>query len=45
MLLQKKIISLFIFLLSVLFTCGCATVEGAGEDIETAGESIQEAAD
>ena len=41
--LQMKIV--FLLLLGLLFTGGCATVEGAGEDIEAAEESIQEAAD
>ena len=32
---------------SLLFLClaGCATIKGAGEDIESAGEIIQEAAE
>lgn len=33
--------------ISLLFLClaGCATIEGAGEDIESAGEAIQESAE
>jgi len=33
--------------ISLLFLClaGCATIEGAGEDIESAGEVIQESAE
>jgi predicted small secreted protein len=31
--------------LSIIVSSGCATLEGAGEDIEQAGESIQDAAD
>jgi len=27
------------------FTTGCNTIEGAGEDIESAGEAIEESAD
>jgi predicted small secreted protein len=32
---------------SLIFLClaGCATIEGAGEDIESAGEVIQESAE
>jgi predicted small secreted protein len=29
----------------LLLVAGCATLEGAGEDIESAGESVQDAAD
>lgn len=36
--------SFFVVLLSVSVVA-CATVEGAGEDIESAGEAIQDAAD
>lgn len=31
--------------LSVLALSGCNTVEGAGEDVESAGEAIQDGAD
>lgn len=30
---------------ALLFTAGCNTVEGIGEDIESAGESIEEEAE
>lgn len=30
---------------AVVFATGCNTMKGAGEDIESAGESIQDAAD
>jgi predicted small secreted protein len=29
----------------LLIAAGCATLEGAGEDIEAAGETVQDAAD
>ena len=29
----------------LLLAAGCATLEGAGEDIESVGESVQDAAD
>ncbi|MCC7145440.1 MAG: entericidin A/B family lipoprotein [Phycisphaeraceae bacterium] len=31
--------------LTALVLCGCHTTEGAGKDIEDAGEAIQDAAD
>lgn len=42
--LSSKIKSTFI-LLTLLATLGaCATIEGAGKDIESAGEAVQDAA-
>ncbi|MFW8591602.1 entericidin A/B family lipoprotein [Glaciecola sp. 2405UD65-10] len=29
----------------ITLAAGCATIEGAGKDIETAGEAVQDAAD
>lgn len=31
--------------LLLLLSAGCATIEGAGKDIEAAGEAVQDAAD
>jgi len=31
--------------LMLLFAAGCATIDGAGKDIESAGEAIQDATD
>lgn len=42
---KSFIAMLFAFLLSASFVAGCSTIEGAGEDIETAGEIVQDAAD
>ena len=39
----KSLIQLSIPLL-LLLTAGCATIDGAGKDIESAGEAIQDAA-
>lgn len=43
---NKKPISLLVLAaaLAALFTAGCNTMEGAGQDIERAGEEIQEEA-
>jgi entericidin B len=41
---QRWLASVLLALFS-LTAAGCATIEGAGKDIETAGEEIQEAAD
>ncbi len=35
----------WIFLLCILGATGCATIDGAGKDIESAGEAVQDAAD
>jgi predicted small secreted protein len=35
----------WLLLASLLLAGGCATIEGAGKDIEAAGEAVQEAAD
>jgi predicted small secreted protein len=35
----------WITLATILLVGGCATIEGAGKDIEAAGEAVQEAAD
>ena len=40
-----KILSLLGLLLGALAVSGCHTMEGAGKDIEKAGEKIQDAAD
>jgi len=40
----KTLIQLSITL-SFLCLAGCATIEGAGEDIESAGEAIQDSAE
>ena len=37
--------SILLLGLTVLALAGCNTVEGAGEDIESAGNAIQDAAD
>jgi predicted small secreted protein len=44
---NKKHLSLLVLVAGLfgLFTSGCRTMEGAGEDIERAGEKIQENAD
>lgn len=39
------IATLMAFLMSASLIAGCSTIEGAGEDIETAGEIVQDAAD
>ena len=41
---SKKIKSAFILLMLSAALGACATIEGAGEDIETAGEAVQDAA-
>jgi predicted small secreted protein len=41
---NKPLTALF-FISTILLATGCATIEGAGKDIESAGEKIQEAAD
>lgn len=41
----KKIQSLVVLLMLSAALGACATIEGAGEDIETAGEAVQDAAD
>lgn len=41
----KKAVSLVIALGAMLPIVGCNTVEGAGKDLESAGEAIQDAAD
>lgn len=38
-----KQISLILVALSAIFLGGCNTIDGAGEDIETAGDEIDEA--
>jgi predicted small secreted protein len=44
---NKKHLSLFVLItaFAALFTSGCRTMEGAGEDVERAGEKIQENAE
>ena len=39
-----KLTALFAILLGALVFSGCRTMEGAGKDIENAGENIQDAA-
>jgi predicted small secreted protein len=39
-----KLTAFVALLLCALFSSGCRTMEGAGEDIERAGENIQDAA-
>lgn len=41
----KRCAGLMLAALFSLAVTACATVEGAGEDIESAGEAIQDAAD
>jgi predicted small secreted protein len=42
----KNLLTIALSALFVLsLAAGCATLEGAGEDIESAGESVQDAAD
>lgn len=41
----KKWIVAGLFAVAILSISGCNTMEGAGEDIEEAGEKIQDAAD
>lgn len=41
----KKLSTLAASLFFIFSMAACATVEGVGEDIETAGEKIQDAAD
>lgn len=42
---NKTFRSVMILLFLAAATTGCATMEGAGEDIESAGEAVQDAAD
>lgn len=44
MTLRKKFL-MFVMSAAVMFLAGCATIDGAGEDIESAGEEIQDASD
>lgn len=44
-LIKKLSLNFIILGLTVMFASGCATMEGAGEDVESAGEAIQDAAD
>jgi entericidin B len=41
----RKLLALLGTLLLVLGLAGCNTIEGAGEDVEAAGEGIQRGAD
>ncbi|WP_299083740.1 entericidin A/B family lipoprotein [uncultured Paraglaciecola sp.] len=43
--LKSKIRSMLIIMAIGAFLNACATVEGFGEDIETAGQAVQDAAD
>ncbi|MEQ8404348.1 MAG: entericidin A/B family lipoprotein [Oceanicaulis sp.] len=42
---MSRIATLFIGLVLLLSLTGCNTLHGAGQDIENAGESIQDAAE
>lgn len=42
---RHKAFALLTLLATVLILAGCNTVEGAGKDVERAGEGIQDAAD
>lgn len=44
---MNKLYSLFVatLLASTFALTGCETIDGAGEDIETVGESVQDAVD
>jgi len=44
---QKRFAAIAMVLMSAVgaFACGCNTVEGIGEDIESGGERIEDAAD
>ena len=42
---SRLLAALFVIGLSAVALSACNTVEGAGEDIESAGESIQDGAD
>lgn len=37
-------IAFYLALITAGILCGCATVEGIGEDVQSAGEGIEEAA-
>jgi len=45
MLTRKKLTMVLAVLLCSVTLAGCNTVEGAGKDIEHAGENVQDAAD
>lgn len=42
---KKLMMIMFAMFGSTLLLAGCETLEGAGEDIETVGESVQNAAE
>jgi len=42
---QSHFIKALVCAFLLLGAAGCATIEGAGKDIETAGETVQDAAD
>lgn len=42
---QLKTLSVLLCSALLLASAGCATIEGAGKDIESAGEAVQDAAD
>jgi predicted small secreted protein len=42
---QSRFLTLTVLLLGALSLGACETIEGAGQDIEHAGESVQDAAD
>ena len=42
---KRNLSVLLLAMMAAMFLGGCNTVEGAGKDIEKAGEEVQEAAD
>ena len=42
---KRNLSVLLLAMMAAMFVSGCNTVEGAGKDIESAGEEVQEAAD
>ena len=42
---KRSLLTLLLLCVSSSFLIGCNTVEGAGKDIQAAGEEIEEAAD
>lgn len=42
---KRNLSVLLLAMMAALFVSGCNTMEGAGKDIEKAGEEVQDAAD
>lgn len=42
---KVKTLGIITSVLLLLLSAGCATIEGAGKDLEAAGEAVQDAAD